>query len=31
MGLAGAGYRLFKRSDLQKFLARVERAVKPKS
>lgn len=24
------GYRLFKRSDLEKFLARVERAVKPK-
>jgi excisionase family DNA binding protein len=24
------GYRLFKRGDLEKFLARVERAVKPK-
>ena len=25
------GYRLFKRGDLEKFLAQVERAVKPKS
>ncbi len=26
-----SGYRLFKRGDLEKFLARVERAVKPKA